>query len=159
MGDPVLVRASLKTHTRDNDRDHDSCISVEARTADHQLMIAAAYLTECAGQYGYGNGETHEFDVPLVQGANAVTRSRCQRFEFRMGITPTGSDEWSFDAWLILHFDDGSTYWNDKLNQDINTTNPFNHKVAEFQCDWNFSQVQPPPQLKVGDKAEHKAKR
>jgi hypothetical protein len=145
MGDPLLVRASLKTVTGGEDRDHNSCINVQVRTADQQTMIAEAILAECGGQYGYGDHTTHEFDIPLKPGASALRLSQCQRFEFRMGITPTGSDEWKFDAWLILHFEDGTTYWNDKLTQDINENFGQINKWPLYQCDWNFSQVSPPP--------------
>lgn len=145
MADPHLVRAQLRTVTKDEDRDHDSCINVEVRTISPETMAAAMYLGLCSGEYGYGDHELHNDDIPLAPGANTLTRSQCERFQFRMGITPTGSDEWKFDAWLILYFDDGSTYWNDKLAQDINANNPFNHKQPIFQCDWNFSQAAPPP--------------
>jgi hypothetical protein len=146
MNDPLLVRAVLETFTTDEDRDHDSCINVEARTADHQTMIAVMHVGLCSGQYGYGRNELHTDEIPLAPGANRLTKSQCQRFEFAMGLSPTGSDTWHFDAWLILYFDDGSGYYNDKLAQRIDADDPFNRKIPEFQCGFNFSQVKPPLQ-------------
>jgi hypothetical protein len=117
--DPKLIQATLRTITGDEDRDHDTCISVEVRAADQQTMIAQIAGAECAGQYGYGDGETHEFEIGLLPHVVPLTKNRCQGFQWRMGIFPKGHDRWKFDAWLILHFDDGTTLANDKLGQDM----------------------------------------
>ena len=145
MTDPLLIKATLKRHTHDEDRDHDSCINAEARTSDHKILIAAAHLSECQGQYGDRDHETHESDVPLTPEGKKLRLSQCHEFQFRMGITPTGDDTWKFDAWLILHFEDGTTYWNDKIDQVIDASNVWNAKSPMYQCDWNYSHIQPPP--------------
>lgn len=107
-------------------------------------MIAAVNLSQCDGEYGYGDNTRNEFDVPLAPGAAGMDFNQCQGFQFQMGITPTGDDTWEFDAWLILHFDDGTYYPNDKLRQRIEASNPFTHKDPMFQCGFNFSHVSTP---------------
>jgi hypothetical protein len=151
MGEPLLVKATLRTITGnddDDDRDHDTCINVEARTAFPQINICQVHYSQCDGKYGYAARTTNEFELTLSPGANTLTKTQCQKFEFRMGISPLGNDRWKFDAWLILWFDDGSYIWNDKIGQNIDANNPiYGEAVLRFQCDWNFSQVQPPPPL------------
>jgi len=144
MPEPTLVRAVLQTYTGDHDRDHDSCINVAARCADHNTMICEMLLGLCSGQYGYGEHEPHTDGIPLSPGANQLTYSQCAAFEWTMGITPTGHDEWNFDAWLILYFSDGSWNWSDKLGQDVNADDPFNHKVPMFQLGYGNTRTRPP---------------
>jgi hypothetical protein len=140
QGEPTLVKATLKTTTGDDDRDHDTAIFVEVTKADAKTDIAKIAYAEVGGKYGYADHTTHQFDFPPVRAG--IPKNQCQNFKFRMGIqahggvfgndklnvefenlpifsTQGGNDRWKFDAWLILTFSDGSTLTRDKLRQSL----------------------------------------
>jgi hypothetical protein len=139
--EPTLTSAVLKTITDGDDRDHDTGVFVQVTEPDGHTTIAQIYNAELGGQYGYADHETHELTIPLYQKA-PVPKSKCQSFKFRMGIQATGgvfgnmnvtgkiddwpvvnlhggNDKWKFDAWLTLHFSDGSTLVSNKLDQTL----------------------------------------
>jgi hypothetical protein len=161
--EPRLVKVTLVTYTQDEDRDHDTCIFVQVDDRNHTHRVAEANNAECAGgKYGYANHERHEFEVPLTADGRGMTRSQVEGNQFRMGIKANGNDKWKFDAWLVMHFDDGSTYYNDKLKQTLEDRGCSNVWYVgkdgslvsvTHSCDnnreptwdgWNFSQQRPP---------------
>jgi hypothetical protein len=140
--EPVLVKVNLHTHTKDDDRDHDTGIFVQVTKIDGHTSIAQIGDAEsCCGQYGYADNEDHDLPIPIYK-AQQFKKSECVGFKFRMGIMARGgilgnasftgkiedwpvvsvqggNDKWKFDAWLRLTFSDGSFLENNKINQTL----------------------------------------
>jgi hypothetical protein len=135
---PTLTKATLKTTTKDDDRDRDTAIFVQVTENDAKTELAKVAYAEVGGQYGYADHTTHQFNFPPVK--MGIPKSQCQNFKFRMGIPAHGgifgnakfdikvenlpiitgqggNDRWKYDAWLILTFSDGTTLVRDKLDQ------------------------------------------
>src|SRR2546422_751841 len=64
--DSVLIKAILSTHTNDEDKDWNTCIFAEAKTADGDL-IAHASNQDCGHDDGtqYKDGSDHQFDLAI----------------------------------------------------------------------------------------------
>jgi hypothetical protein len=116
LDDPVLRKITVVTHTYDKDRDHDTCMTVEYRKLPRFPIFAAVYHGNCNGPVGDPNGSHHEWELPILrkyQGAQ-YTRSQIYPGQWRIDVTPNGSNIWNFSAWLVFHFADGSFDWLDK---------------------------------------------
>ena len=151
--EPTLTSAWLETTTDDDDRDHDTCINVEARTHDTHKLIAASYVFACDGQFGNADHTFGVDNIPIVNGP--WTKSDIQNFDFRMGITPHGSDTWKFSAWFHFCFSDHSALdsvkWSQKIDANVGGRFPapvFNHKGKPvlFQLDWSNDHDHPSPE-------------
>lgn len=141
--EPTLVRAVLHTHTKNEDRDHDTGIFVEVTERDgHTDLAKIGNALACCGQFGYGDNTNNDLDIPLEK--PGILKSACQGFKFRMGILAAGgifgkdtftgeiqgwkifsvsggNDTWKFDAWLTLYFSDGSNLQSNKLDQTLSS--------------------------------------
>jgi hypothetical protein len=142
---PTLTKATLRTHTDGDDRDHDTAIFVYATEADGKTVLAQLAYGAIGGRYGYPDNFWANLDVPLYQ-KRPVTKAECVHFKYRIGIQANcngalckanwdfkiedlslvtfhgGNDTWKFDAWLILTFSDGSTLSADKLRQSMTSS-------------------------------------
>lgn len=133
----VLIRFSLKTHTINDDKDHDTGIFVEvhdkngnrigyienAARSDNESPDTH-YLPEC------DPNKTHEFSFAPLR--DDIQKDDCLPCSWIMGIKasgpntiingiqfPGGNDRWTFDAWLFLIFSDDTSDFGDKLGQTL----------------------------------------
>jgi hypothetical protein len=108
--DAVLVKATLSTHTNDEDKDWNTCIFVEVRTADNDL-IAHGYNQDCSNADGsqYKDGSDHQFDLTID--SPGLERDLGKGFQVRMWQEThggAGHDTWRFQATVSLQFSHGA---------------------------------------------------
>jgi hypothetical protein len=111
----TLANCNVKFHTNDNDKDHDTHVTVEVRDFN------GAVCARVDNDFGHfdNNSDNGPFGMPVV---NASTKEDCQRGNVRIRIDPNGHDEWHFNFFLTLVFSDGSSLSGgaDGLNLDQN---------------------------------------
>lgn len=110
--EPVLIKATLKTHTNDDDKDHDTGIYVEVKSGDGQSLIAVANDRDESASDGtqYKDDSDHQFDLELGD-AVGMTKSSCKGFKVKLWQQThngRGHDTWKFNGKLILIFSDKS---------------------------------------------------
>src|SRR4051794_2340813 len=98
--DPVLLKATVTTHTNDNDKDHDTCVFVDVKNADGDSIIAHAENHECSSDDSkqYKDGSDHTFD--LSADAVGMDKSAARGFSVHMWQEThggAGHDTWKFD--------------------------------------------------------------
>ncbi len=108
--EPALLVAELFTQTGSDNKDHDTGIFVEVKTADGGTLLASVYNADNSGsdstEYNDHSGHT----VPLVVGSPGAPRNVCKGFTVHMWITTHGHDTWKLDlAKVTLTFSDGNT--------------------------------------------------
>lgn len=74
---PTLTKATLKTTTKDDDRDRDTAIFVQVTENDAKTELAKVAYAEVGGQYGYADHTTHQFNFPPVK--MGIPKSQCQK--------------------------------------------------------------------------------
>lgn len=132
----VLVTFTLKTHTIDDDKDHDTGIFVEVHDKNRNTIgyIANAQRSDDDSMH-YNDGDVRQFTFPPV--GNAIPKEDCLPSAWRMGIQASGpgettvegvifhggNDRWTFDAWLYLSFSDNTSCFGDKKGQIIESDN------------------------------------
>lgn len=106
--DPVLVKAVFRSHTNDEDKDHDTGVYVSVKTGDGQTLIAHADNRDNSGDDGtqYKDNSDHEFG--LDTDAVGVKKSACGGFKVHVRIHTHGHDTWRFNGQVILTFSDGT---------------------------------------------------
>lgn len=133
-----LIGAELATHTRNNDKDHDTEVAVqitessanvyEGRVVGGRIL---AQIGNAAAGIGYPDGSDHVIQIPA---SPDVAMAECSNFKYRVGITAHGNiysilgqrfggdDDWAFDSTVTLYFSDGSRMWKSKTGEEINST-------------------------------------
>jgi hypothetical protein len=124
IGDPLIVGLeglTLKTHTIDDDKDHDTGIYVDVVGNSRKLIadVADAQSSDNDSTH-FDDGRVHSFDFSPVN--DHILKDECTNFKWRMGIKASGgtdvtieiqgiggtfhhgNDRWTFDAWLTLRF-------------------------------------------------------
>jgi len=106
---PVLLKASVTTHTNDDDKDHDTCIFVEVKNAAGDSLIAHAENHECSSDDSkqYKDGSDHQFELS----ADAVGMAKSDASGFKVHLWQethggAGHDTWKFNATVTLQFSD-----------------------------------------------------
>ncbi|MGO9254977.1 MAG: hypothetical protein ACLQU1_01545 [Bryobacteraceae bacterium] len=108
--DGVLTKATLFTHTNDEDKDWNTCILVEVKTPDGDL-IAHAYNADCSNADGsqYKDGSDHQFDLAID--SPGLARNFAKGFKVHMWQEThggAGHDTWRFNVHVILFFSGGA---------------------------------------------------
>jgi hypothetical protein len=105
---PVLVKATLSTHTY-NDKDNDTGIYVDVKTADGAGMIAKC--TNADNSKGrrteYKKNSDHTVNLEII--ATAIKKSACKAFKVHMWQRTSGWETWHVKPSVTLTFSDGST--------------------------------------------------
>jgi hypothetical protein len=106
--DPVLTKVIFRSHTNDDDKDHDTGVYVVVKTADGQTQIAHADNRDNSGDDGtqYKCNSDHEFGVDVD--ADGIKKSACGGFKVHVTIHSHGYDTWRFNGQVILKFSDGT---------------------------------------------------
>ncbi len=142
-GDPLLVSLvslTLRTHTIDDDKDHDTGIYVDVNGNSGKTIahVADAQSSDNDSTH-YNDGSIHSFHFSPVN--DHILKDECTNFKWRMGIKASGgidvtievqgvggtlhhgNDRWTFDAWLTLRFSDGTSLTTNKLGQILESHN------------------------------------
>jgi len=106
--EPTLVKATLFTHTNDDDKDHDTGVFIEVYTADGKSLIGKAYDKDDTNDDGgqYKDNSNHQFDLELGD-AVGMSKSDCEKFKtviWQQTHNGAGHDTWKFNAKVILLF-------------------------------------------------------
>jgi hypothetical protein len=101
MAKPTLVGANITFHTNDEDKDHDTLVSVSVRN----IATTIAAQIEDNFQHFADHGDAGPYDLLLV---NPLTRDELKTGNMTIRITPNGNDTWRFNFFLDLRFSDGS---------------------------------------------------
>lgn len=109
--DPILLKATLFTHTNDDDKDHDTCIFVDVTSSDGQSLIAHAANGDCSSSDGtqYKDDSEHQFDLQCD--GVGMKKEGCKKFNVNIHQEThggAGHDTWKFNAKLVLHFSDNT---------------------------------------------------
>lgn len=106
--EPVLLKATFFSHTKDEDKDHDTGIYVKVTTSDGSSIIAHADNRDNSGDDGtqYKDGSDHQFD--LEADGVGMAKSSCKGFNVRVMIHTHGNDTWRFNGRVVLQFSDKS---------------------------------------------------
>jgi hypothetical protein len=99
----TVATANIKFHTTDDDKDHDTHVTVEVKDGNG-LVIAR--IDNDFGHFD-NNSDSGPFDMPIV---NASSRDDCERGSVRIHIDPNGHDTWHFNFFLQIVFSDGQVY-------------------------------------------------
>lgn len=110
--DPVLLKATVTTHTNDDDKDHDTCVFAEIKNAAGDSIIAHAENHECSSDDSkqYKDGSDHAFDL-AVDGVG-MAKDDVRGFTVHMWQETHGGrghDTWKFNATVTLSFSDRTT--------------------------------------------------
>lgn len=105
---PALIKATLFTHTNDEDKDHDTGVYVTVTSADGQTTIAHADNRDNSGDDGtqYKDGSDHQFDLDLD--SPGMEKDSCKGYRVHVYIHTHGHDTWRFNGRLVLYFTDHS---------------------------------------------------
>ena len=111
-----LVRAEFWSHTNDDNKDKDTGVYVQVRTADLKSVLAGIDGADSSGDGAKEYKDKSDNTIPLVIQAFGATFDQCQNFKFRVGIRATGpgvfgigNDTWHFNGRVTLYFDNGLT--------------------------------------------------
>jgi hypothetical protein len=108
--DAVLIKATLSTHTNDEDKDWNTCVFAEVKTSDGDL-IAHASGQDCNNADGtqYKDGSDHSFDLTID--SPGLSRNLAKGFTVHMWQEThggAGHDTWRFNVRVILLFSSGA---------------------------------------------------
>jgi hypothetical protein len=110
VADAVLIKATLFTHTNDEDKDWNTCVNAEVKTASGDL-IAHAYGADCNNADGtqYKDGSDHQFDLTID--SPGLGRDYAKGYTVHMWQNTNGGaghDTWRFNTRVILTFSGGA---------------------------------------------------
>jgi len=110
-----LENASIVFNTTDEDKDHDTALTVMVTDYDQQ-NVASAW-----GCYGHFNDRsTYTIQMTVL---NQAPMDLLDRGTIRIHIDPNGHDTWRFNYILTLLFDDGSSYSSDAYDTELSQNN------------------------------------
>ncbi|MFC0515128.1 hypothetical protein ACFFGT_12995 [Mucilaginibacter angelicae] len=107
--EPILLKVIFVTHTNNDDKDHDTCIFVDVKTADGQTQIAHVSNADCGPSDGtqYKDDSDHQFELQCD--GVGMAKSACKHFVVNIHQEThggAGHDTWKFNAKVILQFSD-----------------------------------------------------
>jgi hypothetical protein len=94
---PKLVNATAVFVTTDDDKDHDTSVSILVRRDNGEIV---ARLDDVTGYFA--NGSTKTFPIKIVP--SAPSRGQVLNGTTTVVISPNGHDTWRFDYTLKLEF-------------------------------------------------------
>ncbi len=97
-----LANCNVKFHTNDDDKDHDTHLTVDVTDFNNVLC---AHIDNDFGHFD-DQSDNGPFGLQIL---NASSKDDCQRGNVRIRIDPNGNDEWRFNFNLTLIFDDGTS--------------------------------------------------
>ena len=105
---PVLVKAVLSTHTY-NDKDNDTGIYVDVKTADGTAIIARCANADNSkdNRTEYKKNSDHTVNLAII--ATSIKKSACKGFKVHMWQHTSGWETWRFKPFVTLTFSDGAT--------------------------------------------------
>jgi hypothetical protein len=98
----LLNNASVEFRTNDEDKDHDTNVTIEVRDRIGHL---AARLSDTFGPF-HDQTSTGPYQLELL---NRVDSAALEGGKVLIRIDPKGNDTWRFNFIVELHMDDGST--------------------------------------------------
>jgi hypothetical protein len=98
---PTLKNCTIRFHTNDEDKDHDSHVTVTVRDRDNRI---AARIDSDFGHFD-DQSDNGPFGLMI---RNPSTYEALSAGNFTIRIDPNGHDTWRFNAYLDLYFNDGS---------------------------------------------------
>jgi len=136
----VLVSLGLRTHTIDDDKDHDTGIFVDVIDNDGNQIAYIANAQSNGDTMHYNPSDIKSFSFDPLR--NDTLKNQCTNFKWRMGIQASGpgettigaggvpiaifhggNDRWTFDAYLTLVFSDDTSITTNKLGQVLESNN------------------------------------
>ncbi|MGK4579936.1 hypothetical protein [Kitasatospora sp. HPMI-4] len=98
---PNLTEATMSFHTNDENKDHDTNVTIEVRDRNGHM---AARVSDTFGAF---NDHTNDgpFNLTLL---NHATKDDLQGGNVLLRVDPVGDDTWRFNLFVDLLFDDGS---------------------------------------------------
>jgi hypothetical protein len=134
--EPVLLKATVTTHTNDDDKDHDTCVFVDVKSADGDSIIAHAENHECSSDDSkqYKDGSDHTFDLS-VDGVG-MEKSAARGFTVHMWQEThngRGHDTWKFNATVTLFFSDRTTLVAPVTNVTFNSNGTGDRPAVDFR--------------------------
>lgn len=97
----VLSSATVAFHTNDDDKDHDTNVTVTVRQADGTI---AAHISDTFGHFP-DHSDSGPFNLEIF---NPGTRGEVQGGNFTLRVDPVGNDTWRLNTVVDLRFSDGS---------------------------------------------------
>jgi hypothetical protein len=97
----TLTEATVTFHTNDENKDHDTNVTIEVRDRNGQL---AARVSNTFGAFD-DHTEDGPYNLPIV---NHSDKSDLQGGNVLLRVDPVGDDTWRFNLFVNLLFDDGS---------------------------------------------------
>lgn len=116
QSEPTLVAAELITHTRGDNKDHDTGIYVTVTTKDGASLLAQISNADSSGTDATEYNDNSSHIVRLVVENDEAKKSDCNGFGVRIAIQTNGNDTWLFDAQVILYFSDGTDLFAEQRN-------------------------------------------
>jgi hypothetical protein len=101
--EPTLTNARVAFHTNNEDKDHDTHVTVTVRDSDG---VVAARVSNDFGHFD-DHGDTGPFALSIT---NPSTKESLQRGKITIRIDPNGHDTWRFNFFVTLNFSDGSSF-------------------------------------------------
>ena len=99
---PKLETAAVSFRTNDEDKDHDTNVTVEVR--DHSGELAARVSDTLGAFHDQTSDGPYELEV-----LNGTQKSELKNGTVLIRIDPKGDDTWRCNVEVDLHFADGST--------------------------------------------------
>jgi hypothetical protein len=97
----LLDNASVQFRTNDDDKDHDTNVTIEVRDKIGHLV---ARVSDTFGPF-HDQTSSGPFALEVL---NKVDSSRLEGGKVLIRIDPKGNDTWRFNFLVELHMDDGS---------------------------------------------------
>jgi hypothetical protein len=118
---PNLKSCTIKFHTNDDDKDGDTHVTITVRDAN---QVIAARIDNDFGHFN-DNSDNGPFGL-IVK--NPSPRSIVEKGSVNIRIDPNGNDNWRFNFYLELVFDDGNILGTGVNGLDLNQ----DHRDATF---------------------------
>lgn len=133
---PVLLKATVMTHTNDDDKDHDTCVFVEVKNAAGDSLIAHAENHECSSDDSkqYKDGSDHQFE--LSADAVGMAKSDARGFKVHMWQEThggAGHDTWKFNVTVTLQFSDRTNLVAQVNNVTFKSNGTADRPAVDFQ--------------------------
>src|SRR5215469_11795750 len=98
----LLDNASVQFRTNDEDKDHDTNVTIEVRDRIGHL---AARVSDTFGPF-HDQTSSGPFQLEIL---NRIDASALKGGNVLLRVDPKGNDTWRFNFLVELHMDDGST--------------------------------------------------
>jgi hypothetical protein len=139
---PVLINSTIKFHTNDEDKDHDTHVTISVRDKNN---VVCAYIDNDFGRFP-DNSDNGPFGLIV---SNPSSEDALQQGAVNIRIDPNGHDTWRFNFFLDLLFNDGS-----HLSGGANTLElDQNRREQSFGLS-GMMQLQPAPQINTAKAME-----